>query len=64
MLEIDLVVPEVVEPMKVLWQEPWYPLLSRSGPDRVLLWERGPNSYVIILPAKSDAVASRVRVTW
>lgn len=63
-LEIDLVVPEVVEPMKVLWQEPWYPLLSRSGPDRVLLWERGPNSYVIILPAKSDAVASRVRVTW
>lgn len=63
-LEIDLVVPEVVEPMKVLWQEPWYPLLARSGPDHVLLWERGPNSYVIILPAKSDLVASRVRVTW
>lgn len=58
-VEIDLVVPEVVEPLKVLWQEPWYPLLSRSGPSRVLLWERGPNSYVIILPAKSEAVARR-----
>ncbi len=63
-LEIDLVVPEVVESLKVLWREPWYPLLARSGPDRVLLWERGPNSYVIILPAKSEAVAQRVRVTW
>lgn len=63
-VEIDLVVPEVVEPLKVLWQEPWYPLLARSGPDRVLLWERGPNSYVIILPAKSEAVAQRVRVIW
>lgn len=62
-LEIDLVVPEVVEPLRVLWQEPWYPLLARSGPDHVLLWERGPNSYVIILPAKSDSVARRVRVT-
>lgn len=63
-VEIDLVVPEVVEPMKSLWQEPWYPLLSRSAPDQVLLWERGPNSYVIILPAKSTAVAQRVRITW
>ncbi len=63
-LEIDLVVPEVVAPLKVLWSEPWYPLLSRSAPDRVLLWERGPNSYVVILPAQSDLVAQRVRVTW
>ncbi len=63
-LEIDLVVPEVVEPLKVLWQEPWYPLLSRSAPDRVILWERGPRSYVVILPAKSTAVAQRIRVTW
>ncbi len=56
-LEIDLVVPEVALPLKVLWQEPWYPLVARSGPDRVLLWERGPNSYVIILPAQRDVVA-------
>lgn len=63
-VEIDLVVPEIVEPLKVLWSEPWYPLLSRSGSDRVLLWERGPNSYVVILPANSDLVAQRVRVTW
>ncbi len=63
-LEIDLVVPEVVEPLKMLWQEPWYPLLSRASPDRVLLWERGPNSYVLILPANNEAVAQRVRVKW
>lgn len=61
-LEVDLVVPEVAEPLKVLWQEPWYPLLAKSGPDRVMLWERGPNSYVVILPAKNEAVAQRMRV--
>jgi hypothetical protein len=60
-LELDLVVPEIAEPLKMLWQEPWYPLLAKAGPDRVLLWERGPNSYVLILPAKDDAVAQRMR---
>jgi hypothetical protein len=63
-LEIDLVVPEVVEPLKMLWQEPWYPLLARTSPERVLLWQRGPNSYVLILPSKNEVVAQRVRVKW
>jgi len=51
-LELDLAVPEVVAPMKTLWQEPWFRLLARAAPDRVLVWERGPGSYVLILPSE------------
>jgi hypothetical protein len=61
-LEIDLVQPEIVAPLKILWQETWYPLLAKSSPDRVLVWERGPNSYVVILPAHSEQVAQRLRI--
>ena len=33
--------------------EGWFPLLGRSAPGRTLVWERGPGSYVMILPAQS-----------
>jgi len=56
-LEIDLVVPEVVAGMEMIRSEPWFPLLGRASPSRVLVWERGPGSYVVILPAQSEAVA-------
>ncbi len=56
-LEIDLVVPEVVAPMQMIRSEPWFPLLGRASPERVLIWERGPASYVVILPARSEEVA-------
>jgi hypothetical protein len=56
-LEIDLVVPEVVAHMAMVRDEPWFPLLGRASPDRVIVWDRGPGSYVVILPAQSDAVA-------
>lgn len=56
-LEIDLVVPEVVASMNLVRDEPWFPLLGRASPGRVLVWQRGPGSYVVILPAQSDAVA-------
>jgi hypothetical protein len=56
-LEIDLVVPEIVAPMALVRREPWFPLLGRAAPDRVLVWSRGPNSYVVILPAQDDRVA-------
>jgi hypothetical protein len=59
-LELDLVVPEVVFPIKGLWREPWFPLLARSSPERVIVWERGPGSYVMILPAENDVIASRM----
>ncbi len=56
-LEIDLVVPEVVAPMEMVRAEPWFPLLGRASPGRVLVWQRGPASYVVILPAQSEEVA-------
>ncbi len=58
-LEIDLVVPEIVAPMAMVRREPWFPLLGRAAPDRVLVWMRGPNSYVVILPAQ-DLEAAKV----
>ncbi len=58
-LEIDLVVPEIVAPMAMVRREPWFPLLGRAAPDRVVVWERGPNSYVVILPAQ-DLEAAKV----
>ena len=56
-LEIDLVVPEIVAPMAMIRREPWFPLLGRAAPDRVITWMRGPNSYVVILPAQDYEVA-------
>lgn len=56
-LEIDLVVPEVVAGMAMVRGEPWFPLLGRASPSRVIVWQRGPSSYVVILPAQSTAVA-------
>lgn len=56
-LEIDLVVPEVVAPMQMIRMEPWFPLLGRASPARVLVWQRAPASYVVILPAQSEEVA-------
>jgi hypothetical protein len=56
-LEIDLVVPEVVLGVHLVQTEPWYPLLARAAPDRVLVWERGPSSYVVILPAQYEVAA-------
>jgi hypothetical protein len=56
-LEIDLVVPEVVAGMQMIRDEPWFPLLGRASPSRVIVWQRGPSSYVVILPAQSEEVA-------
>ncbi len=58
-IELDLVVPEVVAPLPMVRREGWFPLLGLAAPDRVLLWERGPESYVIILPAR-DLEARKV----
>jgi hypothetical protein len=57
-LELDLVVPEVVAPMAMVRNEPWFPLLARAAPGRTIVWQRGPGSYVVILPAQSLAVAA------
>lgn len=60
-IELDLVVPEIVAPLRSIRQERWFPLLGRAAPGRVLVWERGPGSYVLILPAQSEAVAKVAR---
>jgi hypothetical protein len=59
-LEIDLVVPEVVAGMPLVRHEPWFPLLARAAPERVMVWERGPSSYVVILPAQQAALAGPI----
>ena len=57
-IELDLVVPEVVAPMPMVRLEDWFPLIGRSSPDRVIVWQRGPQSYVLILPAKDQLTAN------
>jgi hypothetical protein len=57
-IELDLVVPEVVAPMPMVRLEDWFPLIGRSAPDRVIVWQRGPESYVLILPAKDLLTAN------
>lgn len=64
MIEIDLVVPEVIAPMSMVRSEPWFPLIGRASPDRVMVWKRGPESFVIILPAQSEEVAKIARPVY
>jgi hypothetical protein len=48
-VEIDLYVPEYIRGDEDLRKEPWYPrFLKEAGPDRVLLIERGPGSFIIV----------------
>jgi hypothetical protein len=61
-LEVDLVVPEVVAPLAIVRDEPWFPLLARVSPDRTLVWERGPGSYVVILPAHEQTAEQVAKV--
>lgn len=60
-LELDLVVPEIVAPMAMVRGEPWFPLLGLASPDRVVVWERGRDSYVVLLPALSEDVGRVAR---
>ena len=49
-VELDLYVPELVEGDDVMRAEPWYPLLARAAaPDKVVLVERAPGSYILLL---------------
>jgi hypothetical protein len=50
-VEVDLYVPEIIEGNALLAKERWYPLfVDLAGPDRVVLIERAPRSYILILP--------------
>jgi hypothetical protein len=48
-VELDLYEPELVRGRDALLEPAWAPLLDRTGPDHVLLYERGPGSYVLLL---------------
>jgi hypothetical protein len=48
-VELDLYVPELVEGDEVMRAEPWFPLLAATAPDKVVLVERGPGSYILLL---------------
>lgn len=47
-VELDVIVPEFAEPDPASQRQPWFPLVAAA--DRVLLWERGERSFVVILP--------------
>jgi hypothetical protein len=49
-VELDLFVPEYADGDKVLMSEPWYATFQKqAGTDHVLLIQRGPGSFVLIL---------------
>ena len=49
-VELDLYRPEQVEGVELYQAEPWYPLVAGAGPDHVVLIERAPHAYLILLP--------------
>jgi hypothetical protein len=51
-LEVDLITPELAEDDAALLAQPWAPLLGASS--RVVTYERGERSYVVILPSATE----------
>ena len=49
-VEVDLYAPELAAAEPLYAKEPWFPLVAAAGPDRVLVFERGERSFVVVLP--------------
>lgn len=49
-VELDLYAPEQVEGNPLYEGEDWYPLVAKTAADRVVLVERAPHSYLMLLP--------------
>ncbi len=49
-VELDLYRPEQVEGVELYQREPWYPLVAEAGPDHVVLIERAPHAWLLLLP--------------
>lgn len=49
-VEVDLYLPELVEGEALYQAEAWYPLLAKAPPDKIMLIERAPHSWLAILP--------------
>ncbi len=54
-VELDLYAPELIRGNTTLVEPAWAPLLDLTGPDRVVLFERGPGSWVLLLEAAASA---------
>ena len=54
-VELDLYVPELIRASPSLIEPAWAPLLDAAGPDHVLLYERGPGSFVLLLETTPGA---------
>ena len=49
-VELDLYVPELLDSDELLQTKPWFPLVRRlASRKQVLLLERGPGSYILVL---------------
>ncbi len=48
-VELDLYVPELIADDQVLRGEPWWPLTEKAQAGQVVLVERGPDSYILLL---------------
>jgi len=57
-VEVDLYVPELARADATSQKQPWFPILDEAGPDHAVLIERGPRSYVVILPTTPDVKAA------
>jgi hypothetical protein len=50
LIEVDVLVPEFVEAGESSREKPWYELaIEKASPDKILLIERGPGSYLIVM---------------
>lgn len=57
-VEVDLITPELAEDDAALLAQPWAPLLGASS--RVVTYERGDRSYVVIVPRATEPPPSRL----
>jgi hypothetical protein len=57
-VEVDLYVPELARADAMSQKQPWFPLLGEAGPDHVVVIERGPRSYIVLLPTTPGAAAA------
>lgn len=57
-VELDLYDPALVRGNTTLVEPAWAPLLDLVGPDRAILYERGPGSWILLLETAEPGAAS------
>ena len=59
-VELDLYDPALVRGNTTLVVPVWAPLLDLTGPDRAILYERGPGSWILLLETMDRGPSSTV----